>query len=140
MQQSLRDYPVAFTGYLRGEQLAAAFASSDLFVFPSTTDTFGNVVMEALASGTPALVSNVGGPAELVQHRETGLVLPATDAGRWIDAVETLTLDHNRLRSMGRCARKLALESTFTRARQEQWSFYSDNIHRFRDELRSQLR
>ncbi len=141
MAEQLHDYPVAFTGYLRGEQLAAAFASSDLFVFPSTTDTFGNVVMEALASGTPALVSDVGGPAELVKHRETGLVLPAIeDTSRWIDAIETLVLDRNRLQQMGRSARGFAMESTFTRARQEQWSFYADNIQRFRQDVRANLR
>jgi glycosyltransferase involved in cell wall biosynthesis len=140
LQQALADYPVAFTGYLRGEQLAIAYASADLFVFPSTTDTFGNVVMEALASGTPALVSNVGGPSELVAHREAGLVLPAGDTGRWVDAIETLMLDPGRRKSMGRCARRLAEESTFERARAEQWSFYADNIHRFREDVRARLR
>lgn len=140
MQQALHEYPVAFTGYLRGEQLAIAYASADLFVFPSTNDTFGNVVMEALASGTPALVSNVGGPSELVAHREAGLVLPAGDVGRWVDAIETLVIDQGRRKAMGRCARRLAEESTFERARAEQWSFYADNIHRFREDVRSRLR
>jgi glycosyltransferase involved in cell wall biosynthesis len=109
-------------------------------VFPSTNDTFGNVVMEALASGTPALVSNVGGPSELVAHREAGRVLPAGDVGRWVDAIETLVLDQGRRKAMGRCARRLAEESTFERARAEQWSFYADNIHRFREDVRGRLR
>lgn len=139
-EQDLREYPVAFTGYLRGEQLATAFASSSLFVFPSTTDTFGNVVMEALASGTPALVSTVGGPSELVHHREAGLVLPAGDHGQWLDALESLALEPKRLAAMGRCARRLAEESTFDRARTEQWSFYSEAIERFRDDVRDRLR
>jgi glycosyltransferase involved in cell wall biosynthesis len=140
LQDALREYPVAFTGYLRGEQLAIAYASSDLFVFPSTSDTFGNVVMEALASGTPALVTNVGGPSELVAHREAGLVLPAGDLGRWVDAIETLVLDERRRKGMGRCARRLAEASTFERARAEQWAFYADNIERFRDDVRQRLR
>lgn len=140
LEQALKGYPVAFTGYLRGEQLAAAYASSALFVFPSTTDTFGNVVMEALASGTPALVSNEGGPAELVHHREAGLVLPAHDHGRWMDAIDTLVHEPSRRKDMGRCARRLAEQSTFDRARSEQWSFYSDAIDRFRNDVRQQVR
>jgi glycosyltransferase involved in cell wall biosynthesis len=140
MQEALRDYPVAFTGYLRGEQLAIAYASAALFVFPSTSDTFGNVVMEALASGTPALVTDVGGPAELVVHREVGLVLPAGDVDRWVDAIETLMLDHRRRKVMGRSARRLAEGSTFERARAEQWAFYADNIRRFREDVRARLR
>lgn len=52
-----------FTGMLRGEALAAAYANMDLFVFPSHTDTFGNVVLEALASGVPAIVTLDGGPS-----------------------------------------------------------------------------
>src|SRR6059036_3572220 len=54
-----------FTGYLTGKELAAAYASADIFVFPSTTDTFGNVIIEAQASGVPVIVSDSGGPKEL---------------------------------------------------------------------------
>jgi glycosyltransferase involved in cell wall biosynthesis len=140
LEHALRGCPVAFTGYLRGEELATAYASSALFLFPSTTDTFGNVVMEALASGVPALVSDVGGPSELVSHRETGLVLPAGDHGRWKDAIETLVLDRRRRQAMGRSARRKAEASTFQRARAEQWVFYADNIARFRQDVRSRLR
>ena len=63
-----------FTGELHGEFLAEAYANIDLFVFPSETDTFGNVVLEALASGTPALVTSKGGPKYLVQDGITGFV------------------------------------------------------------------
>ncbi|MEM9457347.1 MAG: glycosyltransferase [Myxococcota bacterium] len=140
LTEQLAGYPAAFTGYLRGEQLAAAYASASLFLFPSTHDTFGNVVMEAMASGTPALVSNVGGPSELVRHREAGLVLPAGDHDHWKDAIETLVLDRQRRVSMGHCARRLAEESTYDRARSEQWAFYADNIVRFRDNVRARFR
>jgi len=140
LEQALRGCPVAFTGYLRGEELAAAYASSAMFVFPSTNDTFGNVVLEALASGIPALVTDRGGPRELVHDRETGLVLPAGDHGRWKDAIETLAIDRQRRQAMGRCARRLAEESTFQRARAEQWAFYADNINRFREDVRANWR
>lgn len=63
-----------FTGVLRGERLADAYANMDVFVFPSHTDAYGNVVQEALASGVPAVVSNSGGPRHIVEHGRTGLV------------------------------------------------------------------
>jgi hypothetical protein len=63
-----------FTGVLRGEGLAGAYANMDLFVFPSRTDTFGNVVQEAAASGVPSVVTNEGGPKHLVVPGKTGLI------------------------------------------------------------------
>lgn len=63
-----------FQGILDPEALGTAYANMDLFVFPSRTDTFGNVVQEALASGVPALVTDGGGPKTIVEHGVTGLV------------------------------------------------------------------
>lgn len=63
-----------FTGVLKGEALARTCANMDLFVFPSTTDTFGNVVLEAQASGVPAIVSSGGGPKYIIADGETGFV------------------------------------------------------------------
>ncbi len=79
MRQALADYSCIFTGYLDGEDLAAVYASSDLFVFPSTTDTFGNVVLEAQASGIPVIVTDAGGPQENMLDGQTGLVVKADD-------------------------------------------------------------
>lgn len=62
------------TGVLRGEDLARAYANMDVFLFPSKTDTFGNVVLEAMAAGTPALVTNEGGPQFIVRPGEDGFV------------------------------------------------------------------
>ena len=64
-----------FTGVLKGEALAAAYANMDLFVFPSHTDTFGNVVLEALASGVPAIVTPDGGPRTIVRDGQTGRIV-----------------------------------------------------------------
>ena len=66
-----------FTGALTGRDLSRAFANMDFFVFPSETDTFGLAVLEALASGVPALVSSVGGPKYNVQHCKTGYIATA---------------------------------------------------------------
>ena len=70
-----RNLPHAdFTGELHGELLARAYANMDLFVFPSETDTYGNVVSEAMASGTPAIVSSKGGPKYQIQNGVTGFI------------------------------------------------------------------
>jgi len=76
-----------FTGILSGRELGVAYASADLFVFPSTTDTYGNVVVEAMAAGLPVAVSDVGGPRELVKTSQMGRVLPARDAAAWAEGL-----------------------------------------------------
>jgi glycosyltransferase involved in cell wall biosynthesis len=67
------------TGFLEGERLAEAYANIDVFLFPSETDAFGNVVQEANASGVPAIVTNQGGPKFIVQHNETGFIAENLD-------------------------------------------------------------
>jgi len=76
---------VELAGVLRGEALARAYADMDLFVFPSLTDAFGNVVLEAMASGVPAIVMPQGGPKYLIEHRRSGFI--AEDERDFIDAV-----------------------------------------------------
>ncbi len=95
-----------FPGVLRGTALAEAYANMDLLVFPSHTDTFGNVVLEALASGVPAIVTTGGGPKYIVRDGVTGLV--ATDNGFAL-AVASLARSPERLLRMGEAAREYAL-------------------------------
>jgi phosphatidylinositol alpha 1,6-mannosyltransferase len=95
-----------FAGVLRGEELAQAYADMDVLVFPSHTDTFGNVVLEALASGVPAVVTDDGGPKYIVREGETGLV--ATDEG-FSEAIATLVRNRALLRAMRLSARQYAL-------------------------------
>ena len=140
LRSCVDDLPVAFTGVLRGDALATAFASAELFVFPSTTDTFGNVVLESLACGTPACVSDVGGPAEIVHQRETGLVLSAGDLERWCTAIETLLLDDGRRRRMSRNARDYAETRAFGSIREQQWARYAKHIDAHRASLQIDLR
>jgi glycosyltransferase involved in cell wall biosynthesis len=68
-----------FSGFLEGEALSEAYANMDIFVFPSETDAFGNVVQEANASGVPALVSDKGGPKFITQSGKTGYVCESLD-------------------------------------------------------------
>ena len=75
MQQELAGLPVTFTGYLSGAELATAYASADIFAFPSRTETFGQVVLEAMASGLPVAGLLSEGVCDLVEHGRTGLLL-----------------------------------------------------------------
>jgi glycosyltransferase involved in cell wall biosynthesis len=79
---------VGYAGKLLGQDLSAAYAESDFFLFPSGTDTFGNVVVESLASGTPALVSDMGGPRDIVDAW-SGWVLPYRDLNSWVEQMKT---------------------------------------------------
>ena len=90
-------------GILQGEELARAYANMDLFVFPSTTDTFGNVILEALASGLPCVVNASGGPKYLVHPAVTGYVAP--DEQSFISYVSSLANDldtHGRMKEAAR--------------------------------------
>ena len=75
VQSQLQGFPVTFTGCLAGEDLAAAYASADIFAFPSYTETFGQVVLEAMASGLPVVGLNAEGVCDLVCHEHSGLLL-----------------------------------------------------------------
>jgi phosphatidylinositol alpha 1,6-mannosyltransferase len=103
-----------FTGVLRGDDLARAYANMDLFVFPSRTDTFGNVIQEAAASGVPSVVTNEGGPMHLVVEGVTGMVA-ASDEG-FVARVVELSRDPERMRVMGAAARKKVLGASWDKA------------------------
>ena len=81
------DSSVHFAGEQGGETLAGLYADSDFFLFPSTTDTFGNVVVEAMSTGTPAIVSDYGGPHDIVMDEAAGRILPI-DEDAWLNALE----------------------------------------------------
>lgn len=85
-KQEMKEYPrVFFPGKIDREALPLLYAGSDLFVFPSNTDTFGMVVLEAQACGLPAVVSDIGGPKEIVMHEKTGWVVKSDDEEAWIN-------------------------------------------------------
>lgn len=98
-------------GVLRGEALAEAYANMDVFAFTSTTDTFGNVVQEAFASGVPAVVTPHGGPKFIIRENETGFV--AHDAAEFAQHIRMLMEDRERLTAMKLAARAQALEATW---------------------------
>ncbi len=98
-------------GVLKGRRLAQAYANMDVFLFPSRTDTYGNVVWESAASGVPAVVMNAGGPPHIVRHGVTGLV--SQSGGDFGDNALRLLRDPDFRLAMGRAARKAALAQSW---------------------------
>jgi glycosyltransferase involved in cell wall biosynthesis len=110
-----------FCGVMKGEDLSRAYASADIFVFPSTTDTFGNVVLEAQASGVPAVVTDMGGPMEIIQPGLTGLIARGRDVASFTEAVARLC-DDAALRAVMRTAsRENAASRTWENAFRTIW-------------------
>ena len=128
MEQRLADQGTHFLGFRHGEELAALYASCDLFLFPSTTDTLGQVVMEAQASGLPVIITDQGGPKEIVhdQHTDTptAYVLPHDDEQHWIDTITTLACDDALRESLGRNGIELMKQHTFVASFEHYWSIH----------------
>lgn len=97
-----------FTGYLRGEELSAVYASADAFVFPGANETFGNVVLEAMASGLPVIAPRAGGVQEHVVDGQMGLLFEPENVGTLVMAVRWLLQDRDGARRMAKAARVYA--------------------------------
>ncbi len=110
------------SGFRRGAELSAIYASADVFVFPSVTDTLGQVVLEALASGVPTLVSDRGGPQEMVEDGATGYVLPSISVSAWAERLTALIADGPRRKAMGERARCVTSERSTERSFESFWS------------------
>jgi glycosyltransferase involved in cell wall biosynthesis len=111
-----------FIGYLNGTELAKAYASADVFVFPSTTDTFGNVILEAQACGLPVVVSDSGGPKELVEHDVNGLVTKSHDVEDFARAIRALVIDPALRKRMAKSARNSVNDRSWPRAFTKFWA------------------
>lgn len=106
LKGQMSDLPdVIFTGFVEGEALADIYGSCDIFAFPSTTDTYGTVLLEAQASGLPVVVSDEGGPKEVIIDGETGLVTRAKDPESFGKALDRLISDADLRKSMGQKGR-----------------------------------
>ncbi len=130
LEQSLAGLPVTFTGYQRGEDLAVYYASCDIFIFPSTSETFGQVVQEAMASGLPVIGANAEGVCDIVRDGETGLLTAPQNAEETAAAAHMLLYNPDELRRMRQNARAFAE----TRS----WSEIMDNLlHVYEDILKN---
>ena len=110
LEREFRDAPAAFTGVLQGEDLASAYASADAFLFPSTTDTLGLAMLEALASGLPVVAARSGPSHEIVSEGENGLLYEADSAPSLVGAVRRLFSDDGFRAALARRARATAEE------------------------------
>jgi glycosyltransferase involved in cell wall biosynthesis len=107
MRKAMPD--TVFAGFLHGDDLATGYASSDIFFFPSITETFGNVTLEAMASGLPAVVVDATGSRSLVREAETGFVVPEADEQQQVDRLVQLLEDSAMRARFGRQAREVAM-------------------------------
>jgi phosphatidylinositol alpha 1,6-mannosyltransferase len=121
-----------FTGYLKGDELAKVYASSDVFLFPSTTETFGNVVQEAISSGLPAIVSNVGGCQEIVKKSGAGVVCQAKNVDEFFKACVDLSQNNERRSELSRKGLYYSQNNSWTRVNSHLVDQYRSLVRSFR--------
>ena len=102
-----------FTGHLSGEDLSKAYACGDIFINPSLTETFGNVTLEAMASGLPTICSIATGSMDLVNDGVTGYLVDNDDMDTWVDLSEKLVRDTELRYAMGTAARKASASASY---------------------------
>ncbi len=108
LAHQLAGLPVKFAGYMRGETLAKAYASADLFVFPSAFESFGLVILEAMASGIPVVSSRVGGAQDMIEEDVSGYTFAVNDVEAMVEAVKKIVQMPGKLQEMGKAARQAA--------------------------------
>lgn len=136
LQQRMTGLPAQFTGYLQGHALATAYASADAFVFPSDTETFGQVVQEAMASGLPVVGARGGGTLDLVRSGVTGCLFTPGAADDFVAQITPLLASNGQRMAMGHAAR--------ADAQQRSWPHVVDQLighyeHAMRRAPRGQL-
>jgi glycosyltransferase involved in cell wall biosynthesis len=119
-----------FTGFLDGEKLSEAYANIDVFLFPSETDAFGNVIQEANASGVPAIVTDQGGPKFIVRHGETGFV--AKNLAEFYKFSVELLENSEKLATMKRASREFAHSRSWEAVFQSVYDAYGQAARRHR--------
>ncbi len=108
LEEKFADTDTVFTGYMKGEELATAYASGDIFTFTGDKETFGNVVVEAMASGLPAIAPNSGGVTDLVKDGINGFLYDPANPESIMKAVEPLIKDSDLRREFGLRGREMA--------------------------------
>lgn len=104
---------MTFTGFLTGQELANVYATADVFVFPSPTETFGNVVLESLASGTPVVCANAGGVRTIIRDQETGILCERSNSEEFVKAIVSLLENKSNREEMGVSGRNYALTQSW---------------------------
>jgi glycosyltransferase involved in cell wall biosynthesis len=117
-----------FLGYLKGEELAAAYASADVFVYASETETLGNVVLEAMACGRPVVAAGAGGIPNLVSHGTTGFLYQPRDLQSAVKLTSTLLADEHLRERVGHTARQAIEERDWKQSVGRVREVYSEAI------------
>jgi len=125
-----REKRVHLLGYKGGEELSKIYANSDIFLFPSVTDTLGQVVMEAQSSALPAIVSDIGGPQSIVKDKESGFVLPVSQ-DVWCEHIIRLLDDEELRKTMGTTGFNNMQENSFEITFDD---FYKTNVEILQNE------
>jgi glycosyltransferase involved in cell wall biosynthesis len=120
--------PTRFMGYMQGQALSEAYASADIFVFPSALETFGLVVVEAMAAGLPVVASRVGGVRDVVQEGRTGYTFEVGDIDALVSGVRQIAASRERIAQMGRAARAFAETQSWPAMMDEVIDIYYDLI------------
>jgi phosphatidylinositol alpha 1,6-mannosyltransferase len=121
-----------FIDYMYGDTLSDAYASADVFVFPGPEETFGQVVLEAMASGLPAIVTDRGGPQSLVVEGQTGFIVPTDDSAAFADRVRRLRDDPNLRHAMGAAARHEAQKRPWYAIMQQLECYYDEALRLYK--------
>ncbi len=108
LERYFADMPVTFMGYLNGERLSQAYASADIFVFPSRLETFGLVVIEAMSAGLPVVAARVGGVGDMVSEGVNGYSFESGDQAALLEGVRKIASKGENMRWMGEQARAYA--------------------------------
>lgn len=124
MERQLKDHRAHFLGFRNGIELATLYASSDFFIFPSTTDTLGQVVMESQASGLPVIITNKGGPKEVTTDTVTGFILDPDNHQQWIDTTLTLATNTQLRSTMAKAAIHAMQAHTFAQSFTHFWHIH----------------
>jgi glycosyltransferase involved in cell wall biosynthesis len=113
LEKYFADTPTKFMGYMTGQALSEAYASADIFAFPSALETFGLVVVEAMAAGLPVVASRVGGVRDVVQEGHTGYTFDVGDIDALVEGVRQIAVSRERIAQIGRAARAFAATQTW---------------------------
>lgn len=117
-----------FTGYLTGGELARGFAASDVFLFPSDTETFGNVTLQAMASGLPTVCANATGSDALVQHGTTGFLAEPTNTEQFLDYTTRLVANPGLRTQMARAALRRSQQYAWPTSQARLESYYRELV------------
>ncbi|WP_017328405.1 glycosyltransferase family 1 protein [Synechococcus sp. PCC 7336] len=124
LEEHFDGHDVVFTGYLKGQTLAAAFASADLFVFPSRTETLGLVLLEAMAAGCPAMAARSGGITDIIEEGVNGYLFEPNSEAEFVNVARQMLSDRDRVADIRANARKEAERWGWEAATHQLESFY----------------